>query len=70
MNLKFSIYAPAQEILPLNLYLEGAQYVMAVDSHPISFNYIRKTISILNITDKMDAYKSDCVLFARIPQKI
>ncbi|MFM7472364.1 MAG: RsmD family RNA methyltransferase [Crocinitomicaceae bacterium] len=43
----------------------GAQYVMAVDSHPVSFNYIRKTISALNITDKMDAYKADCVVFCK-----
>lgn len=47
----------------------GALYVMAVDSHPVSFNFIRKTISQLNVNDKMEAYKSDCILFCQNSNK-
>jgi len=43
----------------------GAANVMAVDSNSISFNHIRKLISLYNISDKMQAYKADCVIFCR-----
>jgi 16S rRNA (guanine966-N2)-methyltransferase len=47
----------------------GAPYVMAVDSHPISYNFIRKAIVQLNLSDRMDAYKADCVIFCRNSNK-
>ncbi|MBM3453842.1 MAG: methyltransferase [Bacteroidetes bacterium] len=43
----------------------GAGSVMAVDSNLISFNHIRKLISMYKISDKMQAYKADCILFCR-----
>jgi 16S rRNA (guanine966-N2)-methyltransferase len=51
--------------IAFEFHSRGAKYVMAVDSHPVCFNFIRKSIQQLALGSSMEAYKADCIIFCR-----
>ena len=43
----------------------GASNLLAVDSHPRCIQFLRTNIKQLNIENKMNCYKSDCIVYCK-----
>lgn len=47
----------------------GVKFLMCVDSNSVSAKFINKKINEFNLEDKMQFYKSDCILFCKNSNK-
>jgi 16S rRNA (guanine(966)-N(2))-methyltransferase RsmD len=43
----------------------GAAHLLAIDSHPRCVQYLKQNIQTLQISEAMQVYKSDCVIYCR-----
>ncbi|MEY3503761.1 MAG: hypothetical protein RL349_352 [Bacteroidota bacterium] len=43
----------------------GAAHLLAIDSHPRCVQYLKQNVQTLQITEQMQVYKSDCVIYCR-----
>jgi 16S rRNA (guanine(966)-N(2))-methyltransferase RsmD len=43
----------------------GANHVLSIDSHPRCIQYLKSNVVQLGIEEKMQVYKSDCVIYCK-----